>query len=185
MTVQNIQEENQRLRNQLQTLLASGNASNVPANESVPETSANPDTLGLDYDLLSTLQTELESLEAKIQSASNPSAQLAALTHTLNEKTIQADALRDTISHLKTTREAVHTEKEVLEREIQGRKILAKAREIVGEDDRFEGLMGVPGGLGGGRAVGVERALLDVRGMLDEAVRTWNQVSGVSLAQQA
>jgi hypothetical protein len=184
--VQNIQDENHRLRAQLQSLLASANPNQ--AAEPTPDASASAgtnDPLGLDYDTLSNLQAELSILESKIRAASQqPSAELAALHQTLHERTLQADTLRDLIVHLGTTRESVHTEKEILERELEGRRILGKAREIVvdaggggaPDDERFDGLLGVPGGLGGGRAVGVERALLEVRGWLDDAVRNWNQV---------
>lgn len=95
------------------------------------------------------------------------------LSHTTSLTSLQAEqnALNSLMEHLRTERDGIVKQREVLGREIEARKaIRALEPETAGTDgmEAFEGDGIDQDGLG------------DVRGWMDQAIRTWDDVSGHS-----
>ena len=185
MTVNNIQEENITLRARLSRLLA---AQTTPGprdlatsiNPQTPTTSAGTGTgTGVDYVYLSRLQSELSSAKstllelelelAGLRGAENSNdvdvARHLLLSHhtTLSSLQAEANSLETVIGHLRNERDELAKQTEVVGRELEARKALRGAGEGAEEEQAAN-------------AVGVERALLDIRGWVDLAVKNWEQV---------
>jgi len=184
MTVFNIQHENQRLRERLATLLSakpgesSGSNSGTDNNHnSRVEVSSIP--TGIDYATLSKLQAELASAKATllqrelelgkaqgIQQVDNAADDIRAtlLTSSTALQSLQSEvkALHSLISHLRRERDDLARQRETLARELEARRLLKEA-----VNDTPAGNM---------RAAGVERALLDLRALVDGVIRSWDQV---------
>jgi hypothetical protein len=177
MTVNNIQDENHRLRTRLAGLLSTkpGEAaqpgSEVEAAASVPT--------GIDYAALARLQAELAGAKATLlerelelgkahgghqtERGDEIRAQLVRSGSDLHALQAEVKALHSVISHMRIERDGLARQRDTLGRELEARRAL---RDAVGE---------APGGQQ--RAAGVERALLDLRGLVDGVIKTWDQVS--------
>jgi chromosome segregation ATPase len=167
LTVTNISDENQRLRNHLSALLAQQRQA-LPIVQPQTETSN-----GVDYANLARLQAELQAAkvvllekEANLDAkGSDPlRKQLIASNETLNALQAEVKSLYAVVEHLRLERETLARQNEMVLREIEGRRAVRDAVDDVGS----------------GRSVGVERALLDVRGVVDAVVKSWGQVSSLS-----
>lgn len=150
---------------------------------------------GMDLSVLSTLREQLDSarrevadLETRLGHSSTsdlaPLVEEKTRTATLAE---EKDALMHFIKSLKRDREAVEMERGVLERELLARRALlagtpeAEAGTAEQAVDKEQTPVGAEGGKkhpGGepGRDTGVERALMDVRRWLDDALTSWQKV---------
>lgn len=189
MTVNNIQDENHRLRSRLSALLAAKvpEPTQPPAEaDAVPNAVPGPViTATLDYEGLSKLQAELASAKATLSSKEvelgrlrgelNDSgqaddAQHQLLTHAASLKTSQSEvaSLHALINHLRADRDSLARQRDVLSHEISARRAL---REFVADSPSTTS----------SRANGVERALLELRGVVDGVVKTWEQVSSAAL----
>lgn len=177
MTVNNIQDENQRLRARLASLLA-----NKPSDAAQSTGDAEtPMPTGIDYTGLAKLQSELAEAKATLlqreldlsnaqghDTEDGDGARAALLSSTASLQSVQAEVktLQSLIAHLRSERDTFSRQRDVLSRELDARRVL---RETVGE---------IPGG--NARAAGVERALLDLRSLVDGVLKTWEQVSLLS-----
>ncbi len=225
-TVRNIQEENGRLRTQLESLLAIATTSSASTNintnttanhnnnnntngEAGPSQSIDPTLssssddvivpgdvetpyngmpitgllgeLGLDIPLLSSLHRQIitlraqvvereRSLDSSIQSGST-TATTTTTTATTNNKQIRSErtALISLIAHLKEEREKIDRENALLEREIKQKRVVNGVIEggVSQEEEKKDG----------DDSVAVERALIEIRSWLDEALKGWQDVS--------
>lgn len=176
MTVNNIQDENQRLRSRLAALLASKTDESSEPHDAA-EVAA---PAGIDYTTLAKLQTELATAKdtlmqrelelATLQGTSEDdgtddlrSAYLSS-SKTLQNGQYEVKALHSLIGHLRSERDGLARQRDMLSRELEARRAL---REVAAD-----------GTGSNSRAVGVERALLDLRGLVDGVIRNWEQVSG-------
>ncbi|KAK4684328.1 hypothetical protein P7C73_g5854, partial [Tremellales sp. Uapishka_1] len=181
LTVANIQEENNRLKAHLATLLVS----KQPTSSQSPRPATDAD--GIDYTSLGKLQAELKVakerlLMRELQLASlsaNPGEAGTEQRKELMEKEAvlgkmggEARSLLAVIEHLREEKQALGLRRKIVERELEARRTLG------GMVDQAV--------LDGGekRALGVERALLDLRGWIDGAVKNWEQTSILSPGQR-
>jgi hypothetical protein len=118
--------------------------------------------LGFSISTLKPLQVELAELRRRLRER-NPTRGQLSPTPNDDEKT----ALVAHVRYLKQESERVERQKQTLQREIAKRKVLLARKEKASEDESEELDAGV----------GVERALLEVRGWLDEALQSWSSVS--------
>ncbi|KAL1409681.1 hypothetical protein Q8F55_003677 [Vanrija albida] len=183
MTVNNIQDENHRLRSRLSALLAAKvpEATQPSAEAEAPVATAPLITATLDYEGLSKLQTELASAKTTLSSKEielgrlrgevNDSGQgdeaqhqLVAQTASLKASQAEVASLHSLIGHLRADRDSLARQCDVLSHEISARRAL---REFVADAPSTTS----------SRANGVERALLELRGLVDGVVKTWEQSS--------
>ena len=142
--------------------------------------------LGLDMTRLRVLQEELEGLRRRLaarsasQSAEGVDTALVSndnLAGVREQGTGDEDdadertALLAHVRFLKEENERVGRQRKTLEREIEKRKILLASRTRDSDEDGPATSTELEDG------VGVERALLEVRGWLDDALKTWSAVS--------
>jgi hypothetical protein len=199
-TVRNIQEENARLRTQLESLLAiATTSSGTASSSSAPQTdnpmidpslggtsstdvAVHPDVetpyasmpltgalseLGLDIPLLSSLHRQIVSLRAQVAEKEHANGSTGEEASSASKQVrTERNSLIALIAHLKEEREKIDRESALLEREIKQKKVLigmegAEESKEVKEDD----------------AVAVERALIEVRSWLDDALKGWQDVS--------
>lgn len=145
---------------------------------------------GMDFHVLDGLRRQVEAarvevaeIEARIalkRGASTGEDEVRSLaaaktrTGTLAE---EKEALLHVIETLKRERDEVDLERRVLERELSARRLLvAGTEDDVSEKATTEGKKGKIGGEPG-RDIGVERALMEVRSWLDNALTGWQKVS--------
>lgn len=177
MTVNNIQDENHRLRTRLASLLSTkpGEAAQPVSEEAVSSVPT-----GIDYAQLSRLQAELAAAKATLlerelelgkahgghatERGDEIRASLLTSGTALASMQSEVKALHSVISHIRIERDNLARQRDTLSRELEARRVL---RDTVNE---------TPQG-GHPRAAGVERALLDLRGMVDGVIKTWDQVS--------
>lgn len=142
--------------------------------------------LGLDISRLGALQRELDGLRRRAEERSE--LQAASLDSDANNATGSGNVVKEEdddertallahVRYLKEENDRISRQRKTLEREIEKRKILLASRERLQEtgEDGSKAEDGADGEKGDG--VGVERALLTVRGWLDDALRTWSAVS--------
>lgn len=180
MTVNNIQEENNRLRARLSTLLANKSTDTTQAQQDEDA----PPSGGIDYANLVKLQAELASAKATLlerelelarqqekdgQGGDNTELRQVLLTHTTSLHAVQSEVktLHMLIAHLRTERDNLSRQRDTLAREIEARRTL---RNTAGE---------TPTPALNSRASGSERALLELRGIVDGAIKSWEQVRTV------
>lgn len=227
-TVQNIQDENNRLRIQLEALVSAahlasptdiqGEGHHPPAfpPHDVDETQSPvvesvifpgpggrpvdvPLGLGVDGVDLSTLDSlrrqldatrrEVTDLEARVSSAGRADADGDPPLAVEKTRTLslieEKQALVHLIENLKRDRDAAELDRSLLERELTARRaLLAGTSGTTDTSDGEEREVPVPPPgegkkhLGGepGRDVGVERALMEVRSWLDDALTGWQKV---------
>lgn len=183
MTVNNIQDENNRLRARLSALLASRSA------EQLPSTGDQETTIGpsVDYTHLGKLQAELASAKstlldrevelARVQGAGDEDSErlrrdVAQQNAALQGMQAEVKTLHSLIRQLRSERDSLARQKDILAREIDARRIL---RESSGEASSLST---------NARAAGVERALLELRGLIDGVIRSWDQASCETLAER-
>ena len=119
--------------------------------------------LGFSISTLKPLQTELAELRRRLRERNASRGQPAPPATDDDEKT----ALLAHVRYLREENERVERQKQTLQREINKRRLLLARKERSSEDESEEVDAGV----------GVERALLEVRGWLDEALQSWSSVS--------
>ena len=148
---------------------------------------------GMDFDMLDGLRRQVEAarmevaeIEARIalkRGASTGEDEVRSLaaaktrTGTLAE---EKEALLHVIETLKRERDEVDLERSVLERELSARRLLVAGTEddVSSEKATTEEKKGKIGGEPG-RDIGVERALMEVRSWLDNALTGWQKVSRI------
>lgn len=175
MTVNNIQEENNRLRSRLSALLA-------PKPTEQSQASADTETMSgalVDYGQLGKLQAELAAAKATLVDRELELARIKGaddddddvlrrdILHqntTLQSAQAEVKALHSVIKQLRSERDSLARQRDVVSREIEARQSL---REASGE---------TPSLSTNARAAGVERALLELRGLVDGVIRSWDQV---------
>lgn len=192
MTVTNIQDENARLRARLAALLTSKPGEEEAAPAAAPAEAAVPTSI--DFAGLSRLQAELMAAKATLQDrelelgkaseaetdentnangggsgSGADDARAAVLSSGTALAAVQAEVktLHGLIAHLGRERDALARQRDTLTRELDARRMLKDAFGDVPEGD----------GQQSGRAAGVERALLDLRSVVDGVIKTWDQVS--------
>ena len=188
----NIQKENDQLRQRLAAILASRPQASASASTSHPpdidptlSNAVGSSGTGIDYAYLGKLQSELASakstlLERELELARMRGAETGdevdvlrhlLLSHNTTLTSLQAETgtLHSMIDHLRTERDELARQGRVVTRELAGRRALRDAENGMERDVAAQG--------GEGRIVGVERALLDIRGWMDGAAKTWDQVS--------
>lgn len=174
MTVNNIQDENNRLRARLSALLASKSAEQPPA-LGEPESTAGT---SVDYTHLGKLQAELASARStlldremeltRIQGGGDEDSErlrrdVAQQAVALQSTQAEVKTLHSLIKQLRSERDNLARQKDVLAREVEARRVL---RDSSGE---------TPSLSTNARAAGVERALLELRGLIDGVIRSWDQ----------
>lgn len=178
MTVNNIQEENTRLRARLAALVAV-KPDTAPPEGDVPSISSS----SIDITILSRLQGELAAAKAtlldrelELGRLSSPAAQtpagaeetrrtLVSRTAALQEAQSEVRALNTVINELRTEHESLNRRCEVVTRELELR------RSLQGSPGESASLSSA-----NSRATGVERTLLELRGLVDGVIKTWEQV---------
>lgn len=176
MTVNNIQDENNRLRARLSTLLASKSAEQPPSSGDQELITGTP----VDYSHLGKLQAELASAKStlmdremelsRIQGGGDEDIEklrrdVAQQNTALQNTQAEVKTLHALIKQLRSERDNLARQKDVLTREIEARRLL---RDSSGE---------TPSLSTNARAAGVERALLELRGLIDGVIRSWDQAS--------
>lgn len=176
MTVNNIQDENNRLRARLSALLSSKSAEQPPSTTDPDPTT----TTSVDYAHLGKLQAELATAKATLidremeltraqgggdEDSDRLRRDVAQQTIALQISQAEVKSLHSLIKQLRSERDNLARQKDIVTREIEARRIL---RDASGE---------APSLSTNARAAGVERALLELRGMIDSVIRSWDQVS--------
>lgn len=178
MTVNNIQDENQRLRTRLSSLLAS-KSEDAPQVPTDVEAAGHSNPGGIDYANLAKLQSELASAKATLleremelarvqgeePTGDNDDVRRLLLTHATSLQTAQSEVkvLHSAISHIRMERDNLARQRDILTREVEARRSLQDATN------------GSPPT--SATATGVERALLELRGLVDNTIKSWEQVS--------
>ncbi|CAK9782271.1 hypothetical protein CC85DRAFT_282286 [Cutaneotrichosporon oleaginosum] len=176
MTVNNIQEENNRLRSRLAALVA------VKPDTQPDQETAGSASFNIDVTAVSRLQGELAAAKAtllerelELGRVSSPTTQastgsdetrrvLASRTAALQEAQAEVRALNAVINELRTEHESLIRRRDVVTRELELRRSL---QDTPGES----------AALSPSRASGVERTLLELRGLVDGVIKTWEQTS--------
>lgn len=181
MTVNNIQDENNRLRARLSALLASKSAEQQPSTGDSELVAGTP----VDYTHLGKLQAELASAKStlmdremeltRIQGGGDEDVErlrrdVAQQNVALQSTQAEVKTLHSLIKQLRTERDSLARQKDVLAREIEARRILRDSSEET------------PSLSTNARAAGVERALLELRGLIDGVIRSWDQASLTSVS---
>lgn len=201
-------DSNQDAHPTLSSAATAGVTSN--SDEQRPDLSAPPPLAlgadGLDLEVLGSLAAEVRSLKAQLAAKR---AQMAADAASGAPSTADVDnadvateraALSALIDHLRESRDAADMERQVLEREIAERRAISKALstraqaqaqtpEQQGEEGAAEAesnkdvLREIEEEIRRNRqGAGVERALVEVRSWIDEAIKDWKKVSRASRA---
>jgi len=142
----------------LEDLVVNGNGDNT-GGHNASELDAE---LGFSMSSLEPLQAELTELRRRLRERNANRGQPPPSADD-DEKA----ALISHVRFLKEENERIESQKQTLQREIAKRKVLLARKERPSEDESEELDTGV----------GVERALLEVRGWLDEALQGWSSVS--------
>jgi chromosome segregation ATPase len=178
MTVNNIQDENNRLRARLAALVAVKPDTVQPDGDA-----ANVSSSSIDISTLSRLQGELAAAKAtllerelELGRMGSPATQtpadtddtrhtLVSRTSALQEAQSEVRALNTVINELRTEHESLNRRRDVVTRELELRRSL-------------QGSPGESAALSpaNSRASGVERTLLELRGLVDGVIKTWEQV---------
>lgn len=153
--------------------------------------------LGLDLERLLPLQRELDNLRRRLEQRSEKGKTSTALGNDDESEAVaitassasasdsviiddEKTALVAHVRYLKEENDRIERQRKTLEREIQERKVLLESRARSGPPDEAE-QNGSTSAAGGSKwaadGVGVERALLELRGWLDGALKTWTAVS--------
>lgn len=179
MTVNNIQEENNRLRARLSSLVTvKPEAAQVADNG---DASNNPSSSSIDISALARLQGELSAAKATLlerelelgrlgNSAASQNGidetrrTLMSRTAALQATQAEVRALNTVINELRTEHESLNRRREVVSRELEVRRSLQASP---GDASAISAAS---------RSSGVERTLLELRGLVDGIIKTWEQV---------
>lgn len=147
-----------------------------------PDAEASIASSSIDYANLAKLHAELASAKStllerelelsRLQSTGGQSGDVddtrrALLSRTLELQAVQSEvrALHLAINHLRSEHETLARQRELVARELEARKALQGA------------VQDAPALAAGARATSIERALLELRGIVDGVIKTWDQVS--------
>lgn len=178
----NIQEENNRLRARLSSLVSvkPEAAQKVDSGDAAPTTSSSH----IDFAALTRLQVELSAAKAtllerelelsrlssvdQVQSDGIDETRrtLVARSTALQAAQSEVRALNTVINELRTEHELLNRRHEVVSRELDVRRSL---NDSSAESSPLSTAT---------RANGVERTLLELRSLIDGVIKTWEQVSG-------
>ncbi|GMK59953.1 hypothetical protein CspeluHIS016_0901700 [Cutaneotrichosporon spelunceum] len=179
MTVNNIQEENNRLRARLATLVAvkpEATPSDGDAT-SVSSSSIDVTTISRLQGELAAAKTTLLERDLELGRLNNPASHvhagvdetrgtLVTRTAALQEAQSEVRALHAVINELRTEHDNLSRRREVVTRELELRRSLQGSS---GETATLPA--------DSARASGVERTLLELRGLVDGIIKTWEQSS--------
>lgn len=181
MTVSNIQDENNRLRARLSSLL-SVKPDTAHASGDVEAAHNNVASSSIDYANLAKLHSDLAEAKSTLlekelelgrlqatdgQNGDVDETRRALLSRTTALQAVQSEVrgLHLAINHLRTEHESLSRQRDVVTRELEARRALQTS-----VDD-------IPALEAGARASSIERALLELRGIVDGVIKTWDQVS--------
>ncbi|KAL7423978.1 hypothetical protein Q5752_001563 [Cryptotrichosporon argae] len=186
MTVNNIQDENAALRARLSALLgqkpaadaaAPGGSAHAHAHAAPAGHAARPITV--DYAALGQLQAELAAArsallareleraggsgDGDVSGDEETRAALVNETGRLEAARTEVRALHAVVAALKGERDGLARQRDVLARELDARRAVRAAV----DDGRTDSVQGL----------GAERALLEIRALLDGAIKSWDQTN--------
>ncbi|BEI94942.1 uncharacterized protein CcaverHIS019_0705230 [Cutaneotrichosporon cavernicola] len=177
MTVNNIQEENNRLRARLAALVSVKPDATPPDAVSVSSSSIDVATISRLQGELAACKATLLDRELELGHLNTPAADIQAgadetrrtlvsRTATLQEAQSEVRALNTVINELRTEHDNLNRRREIVTRELELRRSL-------------QGSPGEATALSAdhSRASGVERTLLELRGLVDGVIKTWEQSS--------
>lgn len=109
------------------------------------------------------------------EATQNDALRQQLLAHSTSLVSLQSEssALSSLVNHLKSERDGLSKQREVLGKEIEARKAIQSVEG--GGDPLSMDQNGQESPAGNG--LGVERALLDMRGWMDQAIKAWDEVS--------
>lgn len=178
----NIQEENNRLRARLSSLI-SVKPEAVPTVDGGDGSASNAPSSSIDIATLARLQGELSAAKTTlldrelelgriVNSASQPQLSstdetrrtLMSRTAALQAAQSEVRALNTVVNELRTEHESLNRRREVVSRELDVRRSL---NDSPGDAAAISTAS---------RASGIERTLLELRGLVDSVIKTWEQV---------